>query len=183
MKRAGPEEQEVLELLRENADDVPPNSTLNFPGVVDDVASLWVDNQRHDRAWSPDFVKEAARLLRKDGNRHGFSAYYGMCQTYALRISGEGFPNACYYRSKIQIIIDDFVPFADLVHPADSDALETVDTIFVRKADDIVPIPSKDIPWWVPESHWWWRVPTRDDWTEDEINAKINDYYDDDWDS
>ncbi|WP_049569750.1 hypothetical protein [Nocardiopsis sp. SBT366] len=102
---------------------------------------------------------------------------------YTLRITGEGFPNACYYRSKIQILIDDFVPFADLMHPADSDKLDVVDALFTSNADDIVPIRPKDIPWWVPDSHWWWRVPTRDDWSEEEINAKINDYYDDDWDS
>ncbi|MFE9246599.1 hypothetical protein [Nocardiopsis sp. NPDC006938] len=93
-----------------------------------------------------------------------------------MRRRGDGFVSACYLRSKIQILNEYFVPFADLVHPADAGARERIDSLYVKDADDIVPIPPGEIPWWVPESHWWWRAPTRHDWTEAEINEKIHDY-------
>ncbi|QVJ01960.1 hypothetical protein KGD82_03305 [Nocardiopsis eucommiae] len=171
-----PEEQAALELLRKNADAVPPDSARNFPEAVESLMRLWEDHHRSGRAWSPDFVEEAARLLRKEGNRHGFTAYFGACRRYSLRRRGDGFVSACYLRSKIQILTDEFVPFADFMHPADSGALEKVDKLYIKDANDIAPIPPEEIPWWVPESHWWWRAPTRLDMSQQEIDEKIHDY-------
>ncbi|MFE9246601.1 hypothetical protein [Nocardiopsis sp. NPDC006938] len=178
-----PEEEEVLELLRDNAEGKTPTTATAFPAIVDGIASLWKLNRRHNRTWEPKFQEEAGKLLRRHGNRHGFTHYFRMYQKYSRRSTGDGFLNACQYRSKIQIIIDDFVPFADLMHPADADKLDVVDALFTENADDIVPIPPGEIPWWVPESHWWWRVPTRHDWTEAEINEKLYGYYEEDWDT
>ncbi|MEU3019507.1 hypothetical protein ABZ635_19185 [Nocardiopsis sp. NPDC007018] len=176
-----PEEEAVLERLRKNAVAAAPDSARNFLGIGDDIVLLWTDNRRHQRSWHPRFQEEAAELLRKSGNRHGFTYYFFHCEDYSLRISGDGFWNACYYRSKVQILIENLVPFADLVHPADTDGLEEVDELFVSKADDIVPIPPEEIPGWIPESHWWWRVPTRHDWTETEINERLYGYYEEDY--
>ncbi|WP_049569755.1 hypothetical protein [Nocardiopsis sp. SBT366] len=176
MDQFSPEEQAVLELLRTNAEEAPPASARNFPEIVEGIIHLWADHRRNDRAWPPEFVKETARLLRKTGNRHGFSFYFNTCKKYSRRRRGDGFQRACYLRSRIQILTDDFVPFSDLMHPADSGALKKVDMLFVEDAHDIAPIPPEQIPWWVPESHWWWRTPTRLDMSQQEIDEKIHDY-------
>ena len=177
MDQFRPEEQAALDLLRENAYRNAPDCTRGFPDVAEAIKSLWADNRQHDRTWSPGFREAATELLRKEGNRFGFRTYFFKCRQYSQRSARDGFLKACYYRSKIQILIEEFAPFADFMHPDDSDALDYVDSLYTKKADEIPPIPAEEIPWWVPESHWWWRAPTRLHMSQREIDGKLGDYF------
>lgn len=181
MDQFRPEEQAALDLLRENADKTAPDSTRGFPEVAEAIKSLWADNRQHDRTWSPRFKEAATELLRKEGNRFGFRAYFFTCQAYSLRSASDGFLKACHYRSRVQILIDEFVPFADFMHPADSKALEYVDSLYTQDTDEIPPISPEEFPWWAPESHWWWRAPTRLDMSQREIKEKLYGDYSEDF--
>ncbi|WP_431872896.1 hypothetical protein [Nocardiopsis eucommiae] len=154
-----------------------------FDEALDRLVTQWAYNQIDNRQWPSGFVRKVADLVRSERNRQGFMSYVGKCEMFASRSMQDGFQRSCYYRSHIQILIDDFVPFADLVHPADVGALADIDEIYVDDANQIPPIPPEDIPSWVPESHWWWRAPTRLDMSQQEIDEKLNDYHPEDWET
>ena len=179
-----PEEREILSLLESNTDDVTGKTAARvFDEAVDRLVDLWVENREKQRAWPSGFQEQVAALLRREGNRLGFQAYLNECEIYALRSKQDGFHRSCYYRSHIQVLIDESVPFADLVHPDDTDSLDDIDAIYVNDADDIVPVPPEDIPSWIPESHWWWRAPTNHNMSQREIHEKLYDYHPEDWDN
>ncbi|WP_049569758.1 hypothetical protein [Nocardiopsis sp. SBT366] len=154
-----------------------------FARIAEDTSNLWAYQRRNDPVWSQGFQKRFSELMRTPGNRHGFLVHEGECEIYGLRCRGDGFSTFCFLRSEIQIIIDEFVPYADLVHPEDVDSLDILDDVIRESVDDIVPLDPGEAPSWVPESHWWWRAPTRHDWTQREIDEKLYDYYVEDWET
>jgi hypothetical protein len=154
-----------------------------FDEALDRLVTQWAYNRIDDRQWTPGFAEKVSDLVRSTRNRQGFMSYVGKCEMLALRSMQDGFERSCYYRSHIQVLVEEFVPFADLVHPADVGALAQIDELYVNDANEIPPIPSEDIPSWVPESHWWWRAPTRLDMSQQEIDEKLHDYYAEDWET
>ncbi|WP_017605533.1 hypothetical protein [Nocardiopsis alkaliphila] len=169
------EEKEILGLLQQNTGDLEGRLIRkNFESIMDRITSLWITDQKNNRAWTPEYREKVATLLRKEGNRHGFQMYMDTCETYSLRNESDGFPYSCEYRSRIQIILDEFVSFEDLVHPADTQWLEENDQLYREHTDQIPPIP---IPSWVPETHWWWNAPTNHNMSQDEIDEKLGDYF------
>lgn len=184
MNEARAEENVILSLL-ESTDNETSGAAIAsiYDEAVDRLVTLWAYNRMNEQEWPPDFVDKIRGLLKSDANRHGFQAYVSKCEMLALRSMQDGFRRSCYYRSHIQVVIDEFVPFAELVHPADVGGLAEIDELYVNDANEIPPIPPGDIPSWVPESHWWWRAPTRLDMSQQEIEEKLYDYHPEDWDS
>ena len=175
-------EEDLIALLEINAEEIDVRRSGNaFEEIADRIMGLWAHNHKNDPVWSPDFQEQVATLLRRPGNKSGFRSYLLDCETYALRSTGDGFAKSCDRRSGIQFIIDEFVPFSEFVHPDNADQLEDIDDLYTQHADDIPPIRPEDIPSWLPESHWWWRAPTRHHMSKQEIDRKLYDYYPEDW--
>lgn len=184
MNEARTEENAILALLESTASESSGAAVASiYDEAVDRLVTLWVHNRNNEQEWPSDFVDAVRELLKSAANRHGFQAYVGKCESLALRSMQDGFRRSCYYRSHIQVVIEEFVPFAALVHPADVESLADIDEIYVDDANQIPPIPPEDIPSWVPESHWWWRAPTRLDMSQQEIDEKLNDYHPEDWET
>lgn len=177
-------EKDLVALLESNSKETDGrNSREAFREIANRIMNLWARNRRNDPVWPLGFQEQVAALLRHRGNRWGFQHYLTDCEAYALRSTGDGFPDSCTLRSGIQLINDEFVPISDLVHPDDADHLEFIDDMYTQKAGDIPPIPPENIPSWAPESHWWWWAPTRHDMGQREIHAKLYDYHPEDWDT
>ena len=174
----------LIASLEENAEQEDGKKAKEFfRDIVFQVVKLWAANRNNDPVWPPGFQEQVATLIRRPGNRWGFQIYFSECQRYGMRSMTDGFNDSCLMRSKIQVIIDNFVPFSDLVHPDDVEDLEMLDDFYTENADEIVPISAEEIPSWIPESHWWWQVPTRHDMSQREIHEKLYDYHLEDWDN
>ncbi|MEU3019506.1 hypothetical protein ABZ635_19180 [Nocardiopsis sp. NPDC007018] len=171
------EEDTIVALLESTTGDLSgPEVVRVFDEALDRLVTLWAYHRRDGGQWSPGFVERVRELVRSDANRHGFQAYVGQCEAFALRSMGDGFQRSCYLRSHIQVLVEEFVPFADLMHAADSGALDAIDELYVEDAHGIPPIPPDQLPTWVPASHWWWRASTRVDMSRQEIDEKLHDY-------
>ncbi|MFB8764440.1 hypothetical protein [Nocardiopsis alba] len=158
-----------------------PERQEAFSAAVDNIAALWTENRKNRTTWSSEFQEKVSELLRTPGNKSSFQIYLSNFDLYAHRSMTDGFYRSCSMRSKIQVIVEEFVNFADLVPEEDADHLEYIDDLYKDFADNIPPIPHDEIPSWVPESHWWWRVPTRHDMSREEIEERLYDYHPEDW--
>ncbi len=153
----------------------------SFSNAVDNIVTLWTENRKNKTTWTSDFQGKASKLLRTLENKSAFQIYLSNFDVYAHRSMTDGFYRSCSMRSKIQVIVEEFVDFADLVPEEDADHLEYIDDLYKDFADDIPPIPHDKIPSWVPASHWWWRVPTRHDMSREEIEERLYEIYPEDW--
>ncbi|MET9796198.1 hypothetical protein [Nocardiopsis alba] len=176
-------ERKILTLLENNA-EISNDSDYReeFSYIADKIVRLWAKNREEGTTWTPEFQEQAPELIRKQGNSAGFRYLLSECETYALRSRRDGFYHSCDLRSRIQVIMENFVPFKEFVHPDDIETLEDIEETYLNYADDIPPIPHDKIPSWVPESHSWWRIPTRHDMSKEEIEERLYEIYPEDWD-
>ena len=178
------DKNDFITLLQSNAEEEDGKKADKvFKEIVFRLVELWEKNRANAPTWPPGFQHQAAKLLRRFGNRWGFQIYLSECEMYGEQSTGDGFPNFCSMRSRIQLIIDEFVPFSDLVHPDDEDQLEELDEMCLQQANEIPPISPENVPSWVPESHWWWWAPTNHNMSQREIHEKLYDYHPEDWDN
>jgi hypothetical protein len=101
-----------------------------------------------------------ARLLVSGNNPDRLSLYVVRSQTAAENGRHEGYRPACWRRSMLQILGEEFVPWESFLRPSDVEALARVDEALAEVAAEAGP-SSEAVPAWVPESHWWWWEPER----------------------
>jgi hypothetical protein len=119
------------------------------------------------------FKNRAAEILKSGRNPGSLIAYLSECEHYARMSKQNGFKRSCQIRSNLQIFNDEFVPLDTVLSSADLETLEDVEDTYREYADDIPPIPEEEIPAWIPDSHWWWRIPTRRDMGQQEIHGRL----------
>ncbi|RCV49120.1 hypothetical protein [Marinitenerispora sediminis] len=120
------------------------------------------------------FKKQVVQLLKTDQNGHGLTMYVFHCFNYAGRGRLDGFEEACHRRSAVQLLNDEYAPWSELFIPDDLEVIEEIDELLEEASDDAPPVPEPGIPGWVPDTHWWWRAPKRQDMTEEERAERID---------
>lgn len=116
------------------------------------------------------FRDRVVELLKSGRNPVQLVSYRGQVLTRAQSGRLDGYEPACLGRSALQILKDDF-PADDLFDDLAREDLEEIDEALADAAEDAPPI--KDVPSWVPESHWWWRAPKRTDMSDRERRYRL----------
>lgn len=114
------------------------------------------------------FRQELKDFLNSEAGKAGLWKYINLCDDYAMRGTTDGFEPACSYRSVLQLLNDEFVPWVDIDIPTLVEDMEGIDETLLDVAEDAPPIREHEIPDWIPESHWWWRAPKKQDMSEKE---------------
>ncbi|MGW5878229.1 hypothetical protein ACWFMI_16950 [Nocardiopsis terrae] len=107
------------------------------------------------------FNATLAGLLVSGNNPDRLSLYVVRSQTAAENGRHEGYRPACWRRSMLQVLGDEFVPLRDFLRPVDLDAIPRIDDALEAVAGDASPATVEAVPAWVPETHWWWWEPAR----------------------
>ncbi|MFC7329197.1 hypothetical protein [Marinactinospora rubrisoli] len=121
-----------------------------------------------------EFKEQVVRLLNSGRNPAGLSIYTFDCFNYAMRGRLDGFSRACHRRSALQLLNDEYTPWSELLIPDDLDEIMEIDETLEEVSDDAPPVPEAAIPSWVPDTHWWWRAPKRQDMTAEERAERID---------
>lgn len=108
-----------------------------------------------------DFNTTLAELLTSGNNPDRLSLYVIRSQTAAENGQHEGYRPACWRRSMLQILGDEFVAWSSCLRPVDLEALSRIDEILERVAASARPVLEEEVPDWVPRAHWWWWEPAR----------------------
>ncbi|WP_329245973.1 hypothetical protein OG417_50785 [Actinoallomurus sp. NBC_01490] len=116
------------------------------------------------------FRERVAELLKSGHNPGQLAAYRGRVLMNAQRGRFDGYEPASRGRSALQILLVDFAD-GDLFDDLARADLEEIDEELEDAADEAPPI--RDVPSWVPESHWWWRAPKRTDMSEEERRHRL----------
>ncbi|WP_227984236.1 hypothetical protein [Nocardia spumae] len=72
----------------------------------------------------------------------------------------DGWRTPCLYRSAIQFLQDNFKGIDLVLDDEDREFIDEIDEIFEELATSIEPLPASMIPPGIPDSHWWWRLPS-----------------------
>jgi hypothetical protein len=111
------------------------------------------------------FRRRVAELLKTGRNPGQFSQYREHVLEYAERGRYDGYELASLGRSALEFLREDFADLDVFDDMAESDLAE-IDEELTAAAEEAPPI--RDVPSWVPESHWWWRAPKQTDMSEEE---------------
>ncbi|GAA0986467.1 MULTISPECIES: hypothetical protein [Nocardiopsidaceae] len=154
-------------------------AVLEVGSVLDSLPSVYVELKSSPVSVdiSEGFRASFSRLLVNEDNLGGLRAYVGKCSNYAERGRLDGFEVACWMRSVLQILDDEFMDW-DSVGPTSVEVtfhedLEDIDEIIKDVSDEAPPVRSSDIPDWVPEGYWWWSSPVRQDMSEEEKRTRL----------
>ncbi len=99
-----------------------------------------------------------AELLVGGSNPDRVGLYVVRTQTAADHGRHEGYRPACWRRSMLQILGDEFVPWERFMRPGDIEAIPRIDEALAAVAEEA---SLAEVPAWVPETHWWWWEPAR----------------------
>src|SRR5699024_6339815 len=102
-----------------------------------------------------------AELLTSGNNPDRLSLYVIRSQPAAENGQHEGYRPACWRRSMLQILGDEFVAWSSCLRRVDLEALSRIDEILERVAASARPVLEEEVPDWVPRTHWWWWEPAR----------------------
>ncbi len=108
-----------------------------------------------------EFVSNLAELLAQGNNPDRLGLYVVRSETAAENGRHEGYRPACWRRSMLQILGDEFVPWSVVLRPRDVDAITRIDDALAEVAVDAGIVSDDEVPSWVPDSHWWWWEPVR----------------------
>ncbi len=108
-----------------------------------------------------EFNATLAELLVSGNNPARLSLYVVRSQTAAENGQHEAYRPACWRRSMLELLGEEFVPWRDFLSPVDLEAVARVDEALVEVAGNARPVSDEEVPAWVPESHWWWWEPAR----------------------
>lgn len=108
-----------------------------------------------------EFVGKLAELLAQGNNPDRLGLYVVRSETAAENGRHEGYRPACWRRSMLQILGDEFVPWSAVLRSCDVDAITRIDGALAEVAVDAGITNGDEVPSWVPESHWWWWEPVR----------------------
>ncbi|WP_028649710.1 hypothetical protein [Nocardiopsis sp. CNT312] len=106
-----------------------------------------------------DFAGRLAGLLASGSNPDRLGLYVVRSQTAAEHGRHEGYRPACWRRSMLQLLGEEFVDWEVFLRPGDLEALPRIDEALAEAAADTR--ADGDVPAWVPDSHWWWWEPAR----------------------
>ncbi len=107
------------------------------------------------------FTADLAELLAGGNNPDRLGLYVVRSQTAAENGRHEGYRPACWRRSMLQILGDEFVPWSAVLRPRDIDAIARIDEALAEVAAEAGISTEQEVPSWVPRSHWWWWEPIR----------------------
>ncbi|GAB3213869.1 hypothetical protein GCM10027294_49260 [Marinactinospora endophytica] len=125
------------------------------------------------------FKARFSELMQTEENRIGLALFLSSCEQEADRGRLDGYADACWSRSVLQIINDEFTPLEPLLYEPDREAIQDIDETLHDVADDAPPVREHEIPSWIPASHWWWRAPRQQDMSEEERRQRLEyDWYD-----
>lgn len=102
-----------------------------------------------------------AELLVSGSNPDRMGLYVVRTQTAADHGRHEGYRPACWRRSMLQILGDEFVPWERFMRQGDLDSIPRIDDALEGIAVEAGPTSVEEIPVWVPRTHWWWWEPAR----------------------
>lgn len=108
-----------------------------------------------------EFAADLAELLTKGNNPDRLGLYVVRSETAAGNGRHEGFRPACWRRSMLQILGDEFVPWSAVLRPRDIDAIARIDDALAEVAAEAGSATQEEVPSWVPRTHWWWWEPVR----------------------
>ncbi|MFD6952601.1 hypothetical protein A6A08_09645 [Nocardiopsis sp. TSRI0078] len=108
-----------------------------------------------------DFNAALAELLSSGNNPDRLGLYVVRSQTAALNGQHEAYRPACWRRSMLELLGEEFVPWRDFLRPGDLETVRSIDEALVEVAGSARPVDEEEVPAWVPESHWWWWEPAR----------------------
>lgn len=108
-----------------------------------------------------DFNATLAELLVRGNNPDRLSLYVVRSQTAAENGQHEGYRPACWRRSMLQILGDEFVPWNAFLRQVDLEAIPRIDDALEYVAGNARLVTEEEVPAWVPKSHWWWWEPAR----------------------
>lgn len=107
------------------------------------------------------FTTDLAELLAGGNNPDRLGLYVVRSQTAAENGRHEGYRPACWRRSMLQVLGEEFVPWTEVLRPQDLDAIAHIDDALAEVAADAGIATEEEVPPWVPRSHWWWWEPVR----------------------
>ena len=106
-------------------------------------------------------IATLSELLVSGSNPDRMGLYVVRTQTAADNGRHEGYRAACWRRSMLQILGDEFVPWERCMRPGDLESIPRIDDALEAVAAEAAPTSVEEIPTWVPETHWWWWEPAR----------------------
>ncbi|MBB6120626.1 hypothetical protein [Nocardiopsis algeriensis] len=115
-----------------------------------------------------DFKKDLTSLFNLPSTKKHLHRFTIQLDIYLGRGRMDGYEQTCDYRSTLQILNDHFVPWEEIDLPHLVEDMESIDDDIREVAEDAPPIREHEIPNWVPDSHWWWRAPKKQDMSEAE---------------
>ncbi|MFI9508441.1 hypothetical protein [Nocardia sp. NPDC052566] len=101
------------------------------------------------------FRTEVSSLVR--ANNQGWFSYVYDSLNRAINSELNGWKDPCMRRSVIQFLSD---CYPDVVDGEDREYVDEMDDWLRERAPRIRPAPPRTIPHGIPESHWWWRLPS-----------------------
>ncbi|MBB6119254.1 hypothetical protein FHS13_001189 [Nocardiopsis algeriensis] len=107
------------------------------------------------------FASELAELLVSGNNPARLGLYVVRSQTAAENGRHEGYRPACWRRSMLQLLAEEFVPWRQFLRPEDLETIVRIDEALAEVAAEAGPASAEEVPAWVPETHWWWWEPAR----------------------
>lgn len=108
-----------------------------------------------------EFTADLAELLAGGNNPDRLGLYVVRSQTAAENGRHEGYRPACWRRSMLQILGDEFVPWTAILRPQDIDTIARIDVALAEVAAEAGIATEEEVPSWVPITHWWWWEPVR----------------------
>lgn len=125
-------------------------------------------------AW---FKEKFSTLITESQNFKVLRSFIILSSSYAERGRLDGFKDACWTRSMIQIIDDEFLDWSKAGSPTQRslfiEDVEDIDETIEDVSDEAPPVLEHEMPDWVPESHWWWRAPKNQDMSESERRSRL----------
>ncbi|HJE60772.1 MAG TPA: hypothetical protein K8V84_20040 [Nocardiopsis listeri] len=106
-------------------------------------------------------IATLSELLVSGSNPDRMGLYVVRTQTAADNGRHEGYRPACWRRSMLQILGDEFVPWERFMRPGDLESIPRIDDALEAVAAEAAPTSVEEIPTWVPRTHWWWWEPAR----------------------
>ncbi|MBB6120627.1 hypothetical protein [Nocardiopsis algeriensis] len=159
--------ERVKTILKEGEENKWEGSTRQAMNLLIWVSEL-LTKENNESPRFADQKGELRELFNLPNTKNHLDRYMLTCGIYVGRGRMEGYERACVYRSTLQILNDHFVPWKEISLPHLVEDMESIDDDIREVAEDAPPIREHEIPDWVPDSHWWWRAPKKQDMSEAE---------------
>ncbi|UOE19120.1 hypothetical protein NI17_020555 [Thermobifida halotolerans] len=123
-----------------------------------------------------EFKDRLTDLLGREPNLTGLRMYLHQCSLYAQRGRLDGFESACWMRTGLEVLKEECVAWERPSSAGIREELEElgeIDETIETVSDEAPPVAEEDIPGWVPETHWWWRAPKRQEMSREERERRL----------